>query len=66
MAAHVIFIREVTFDKAALDAYAAAPAGVEGLPIKFLAGYGRLEAPEGPTPEGVAIAEFPTTEAARR
>jgi hypothetical protein len=38
MAAYVIFIREVTFDKAELDAYAvAAPASLEGVPIKFLA-----------------------------
>jgi uncharacterized protein (DUF1330 family) len=66
MAAYVIFIREVTFDKAELDAYAAAaPASLEGVPIKFLAAYGRQEALEGPTPEGVAIAEFPSMEAAR-
>jgi uncharacterized protein (DUF1330 family) len=67
MPAYVIFIREVTFDKTELDAYAAAaPASLEGLPIKFLTAYGRLEALEGPTPEGVAIAEFPSMAAARQ
>lgn len=67
MAAYVVFIREVTFDKTELDAYAAAaPASLEGLPIKFLAAYGRHEALEGPTPEGIAIAEFPSMEEARR
>lgn len=67
MPAYVIFIREITFDKTELDAYAAAaPASLEGLPIRFLAAYGRHEALEGPTPEGVAIAEFPSMEAARR
>ncbi len=67
MPAYVIFIREVTFDQAELDAYAAAaPASLEGLPIKFLAAYGRHDALEGPSPEGVAIAEFPSMEAARR
>jgi uncharacterized protein (DUF1330 family) len=67
MAAYVIFIREVTFDKAELDAYAAAaPASLEGLPITFLAANGPLEALEGPTPEGIAIAEFPSMAAARR
>jgi uncharacterized protein (DUF1330 family) len=67
MPAYVIFIREVTFDKTEFDAYvAAAPASLEGLPVKFLAAYGRHEALEGPAPEGVAIAEFPSMEEARR
>ena len=67
MAAYVIFIREATFDKAELEAYAAAaPASLEGVPVKFLAAYGPHEALEGPSPEGVAIAEFPSMEAARR
>jgi uncharacterized protein (DUF1330 family) len=67
MAAYVIFIREATLDRAELDAYAAAaPASLEGLPIKVLAAYGRQEVLEGPAPEGIAIAEFPSLEAARR
>ena len=42
MPAYVIFIRERTTDKSELDAYAKlAPASLEGLPIKFLAAYGR-------------------------
>jgi uncharacterized protein (DUF1330 family) len=66
MSAYVIFIRELTFDRAALDAYAAvAPASLEGLPIKFLAAYGAHEALEGPSPEGIAIAEFPSMDEAR-
>ena len=66
MSAYVIFIREVTFDKTEFDAYAAAaPASLEGLPIRFLAAYGRQHVLEGPEPAGVAIAEFPTIEAAR-
>jgi uncharacterized protein (DUF1330 family) len=66
MAAYVIFIREATFDISELDAYAAiAAASLEGLPVRFLAAYGRHDALEGPAPEGVAIAEFPSMEAAR-
>jgi hypothetical protein len=59
MPAYVIFIRERTLDKSELEAYAklAAPS-LEGLPIKFLAAYGRQEVLEGPAPEGVAIANF--------
>ena len=67
MPAYVIFIRERTLDKSELEAYAklAAPS-LEGLPIKFLAAYGRQEVLEGPAPEGVAIAEFPSVEEARQ
>jgi len=67
MPAYVIFIRERTTDKSELDAYAKlAPASLEGLPIKFLAAYGRQEVLEGPVPEGVAIAEFPSMEEAKQ
>ena len=67
MPAYVIFIRERTTDKSELDAYATlAPASLEGLPIKFLAAYGRQEVLEGPVPEGVAIAEFPSLEEAKQ
>jgi hypothetical protein len=37
-----------------------------GLPVKFLAAYGRQEVLEGPVPEGVAIAEFPSMEEAKQ
>jgi uncharacterized protein (DUF1330 family) len=65
MSAYVIFIREHTHDQAELDVYAA-EAGplLQGAPIKFLAAYGRQKVLEGPAPEGVAIAEFPTLELA--
>ena len=67
MPAYVIFIRERTTDKSELDAYAKlAPSSLEGLPIKFLAAYGRQEVLEGPVPEGVAIAEFPSMEEAKQ
>ena len=66
MPAYVIFIRERTTDKSELEAYPTlAPSNLEGLPIKFLAAYGRQEVLEGPVPEGVAIAEFPSMEAAK-
>jgi uncharacterized protein (DUF1330 family) len=39
---------------------------LEGLQIKFLAAYGRQEVLEGPAPEGVAIAEFPSIEEAKQ
>jgi uncharacterized protein (DUF1330 family) len=66
MPAYVIFIRERTLDPSELEAYArAAPPSLAGWPIKFLAG-GRQDVLEGPAPEGVAIAEFPSLEDARR
>jgi uncharacterized protein (DUF1330 family) len=67
MAAYVIFIRERTHDPAELEAYAkaAAPA-LEGVSFKALAAYGRQEVLEGPAPEGIVIAEFPSFEAARQ
>jgi hypothetical protein len=53
MPAYVIFIRESTLDQSELDAYAKmAGPSLEGLPIKFLAAYGRQEVLEGPVPEG--------------
>ena len=67
MPAYVIFIRECTLDQSELEAYAQmAPPSLEGWPIKFLAAYGRQDVLEGPEPEGVAIAEFPSLEDARR
>ena len=65
MPAYVIFVRERTHNQAELDAYAAAVAPlIQGVPIRFLAAYGRQRVLEGPEPEGVAIAEFPTLEEA--
>ena len=67
MSAYVIFIRERTLDPSELEVYAQlAPPSLEGWPIKFLAAYGRQDVLEGPAPEGVAIAEFPSLEEARR
>jgi uncharacterized protein (DUF1330 family) len=66
MTAYAIFIREITHNQAELDTYIAAPnKGLDGLAVKILAAYGSLEILEGPTPEGVVIAEFPTIEAAK-
>ena len=67
MPAYVIFIRERTLDQSELGTYAKMPRpSLEGLPIKFLAAYGRQEVLEGPVPEGVAIAEFPSMEEAKQ
>ena len=67
MPAYVIFIRERTLDRSELEAYARmAPPSLEGWPIKLLAAYGHQDVLEGPEPEGVAIAEFPSLEDARR
>ena len=65
MPAYVIFIRENTHDQSELDAYQAATAkGLEGVPVKMLVAYGPQVVLEGPVPEGVAIAEFPSVKAA--
>jgi uncharacterized protein (DUF1330 family) len=65
MPAYVVFIRERTHNHAELDTYAAAAGPLlQGLPVRFLAAYGRQKVLEGPEPEGVAIAEFPTLEEA--
>jgi uncharacterized protein (DUF1330 family) len=37
--------------------------GLEGVPVKMLAAYGPQVVLEGPVPEGVAIAEFPSVKA---
>ena len=66
MPAYVIFIRERTLDPSELEAYArAAPPSLADRPIKFLAAYGRQDVLEGPAPEGVAIAEFPSLDEAK-
>ena len=43
-----------------------APASLEGLPIKFLAAYGRHEALEGPTPGRHRHRRVPSMDEARR
>ena len=66
MAAYVVFIRERTRDKSELEAYTPkAIASMEGHPIKVLAAYGRHEALEGPSVEGVVIVEFPSFDEAK-
>lgn len=65
MSVYVIFIRERTLDQSELDVYAKmAGPSLDGLAIKFLAAYGHQKVLEGPVPEGVAIAEFPSMEEA--
>jgi uncharacterized protein (DUF1330 family) len=67
MPAYMIFIREQTLDRAELEAYWAKVAGtLEGVPIKVFSAYGPHTTLEGPDVEGVVIAEFPSTEAARK
>jgi uncharacterized protein (DUF1330 family) len=65
MVAYVIYIREQTFDQEELDIYVNSAGPVlEKFPMQFLAANGRLEVLEGPVPEAVAIARFPTIDAA--
>ncbi len=67
MPAYMIFIREQTLDRTELEAYwAKVAATLEGIPIKVLSAYGPHITLEGKDVEGVAIAEFPSTEAARQ
>ena len=67
MPAYIIFIREQTLDRAELEAYwAKVAATLEGVPMKVLSAYGPHLTLEGPEVEGVVIAEFPSTEAARQ
>lgn len=66
MSAYVIVYLENVSDPAALDEYRRL--GVPTLQqagAKVLVRYGRFEAPEGPTPKGVVMLEFPTLEAAQ-
>jgi uncharacterized protein (DUF1330 family) len=66
MPTYMIFIREQTLDRAELEAYWAKVAlTLEGVPMKVLSAYGPHLTLEGPDVEGVVIAEFPSTEAAR-
>ena len=66
MATYVVFIRERTRDKSALEAYTPkAQASMEGHPIKILAAYGRHEVLEGSSVEGVVIVEFPSFDEAK-
>ena len=67
MPAYMIFIREQTLDRAELEAYWAKVAStLEGVPIKVLSAYGPHVTLEGPEIEGVVIAEFENTGAARQ
>ena len=65
MTAYVIYIREQTYDQKELDIYTNSVGPVlETFPMQFIAASGRLEVLEGPAPEAVAIARFPTIDAA--
>lgn len=71
MPAYMIFTRTgpVT-DQAEMDAYSAANRANAGnsvaeFGLKPLSIYGKLEAVEGPAPEGIVLLEFPTAQAAR-
>ncbi len=66
MPAYVVLIREKTTDAAELANYATAARAARGdhqiTPIAF---YGAQQVLEGAAPEGVAILQFPSSEAAR-
>lgn len=66
MATYVVFIRERTHNTSELEAYTPkARASMKGHPMKILAAYGRQEVLEGPSVEGVLIAEFPSFDEAK-
>ncbi|WP_421567048.1 DUF1330 domain-containing protein [Ochrobactrum sp. EDr1-4] len=66
MTAYAIFIRERSRDAAELQTYAELVTPLLGASsASVLAAYGALDALEGPAPEGVVIARFPTMKAAR-
>ncbi len=71
MAAYMIFMREdAVFDQAAMDAYSGMNRAntalyMEKFGVKPLAVYGKTEAFEGPTPDGLLILEFPSHDDAR-
>lgn len=66
MPVYMIFIREQTLDRGELEVYLSKVAStLEGVPLKVLSAYGPHRVLEGPDIEGVVIAEFPSTEAAR-
>lgn len=66
MSAYVVLIREKTTDAAELALYATTARAARGdhqiTPVAF---YGAQQVLEGPAPEGVAILQFPSAEAAR-
>jgi uncharacterized protein (DUF1330 family) len=67
MVAYVVFTREKTTNEVELQTYGQkAPAAAEGHDVAFLTLYGKHQVLEGPTMEGAAILQFPTSEAARR
>lgn len=67
MPAYIIFMREKTLDRTELETYwSKVAATLDGVPIRVLSAYGPHITLEGPDVEGVVIAEFPSTEAARQ
>jgi uncharacterized protein (DUF1330 family) len=66
MVAYVVFTRERTRDKAALDTYSSkAGATMAGHTVKPHSVYGKHETLEGAPIEGAVIVEFPSIEAAK-
>jgi uncharacterized protein (DUF1330 family) len=64
--AYVVFIHETTNDPDALAEYERAVVPILATsPVRFLAAGGKVEALEGPLPEGITISVFPTMEDAR-
>ncbi|MBP1850047.1 DUF1330 domain-containing protein [Rhizobium halophytocola] len=66
MPAYVVFTRENTTDRSALDTYSAdVKDSFAGRDVAFLAAYGPHETLEGPPIEGAVILEFADMTAAR-
>jgi uncharacterized protein (DUF1330 family) len=66
MVAYVVFMRERTRDRAALDTYSSkVGATLVGHPIKPHSMYGKSETLEGAPIESAVIVEFPSIEAAK-
>ena len=66
MAAYALFIREKLRDPGVIEKYnEKAGPSLGGHPVKVLAAYGAIEAPEGAPSEGVVLLEFPTLAAAK-
>jgi uncharacterized protein (DUF1330 family) len=66
MSAYIVFTRERTLDRAELAIYEQqVRATLAGHEVRILAAYGAQQVLEGASSEGVVIAEFPTSAAAR-
>jgi uncharacterized protein (DUF1330 family) len=66
MSAYVVFTRTKTINRKELDKYwAGIQATTRGHPVEILVAYGKHEVLEGDPIEGIVIAKFPSTKAAK-